>query len=110
VQNLYSKYHRLLLKDFARPVFNPDSVMLARIFLQDERHELLQDKKYILADPVNLTPYLNQDNHDHSRLFHFLKDEAQQRANEVLRSRELALSKRNIVSCSENEQAVNSIL
>jgi len=110
VQDLYSKYHRLLLKDFARPVFNPDSVMLARIFLQDERLELLQDKKCILADPVNLTHYLNQDDQNQARLFHFLKDEADQRANEVLRARELALSKKNMASRIENEQAVNSIL
>lgn len=37
-------------------------------------------------------------------------DEADQRANEVLRARELALSKKNMASRIENEQAVNSIL
>ena len=37
-------------------------------------------------------------------------DEAAQRANEVLRARELALSKKNMASRIENEQAVNSIL
>ena len=28
---------------------------------------------YITADPVNLTHYLNQDDQDQARLFHFLK-------------------------------------
>ena len=37
-------------------------------------------------------------------------DEANQRANEVLRARELALSKKSMASRIENEQAVNSIL
>jgi len=109
---MYAKYHELFFKDAARQTSSPDSVMLDRIFLQDERQRFIKEKNSILDNPIHLIKYLREDNPREAHLANFLKTEAYRKA-EALKSPSAQSSVSETPSI-ENEvllqQAVNSIL